>query len=235
MSDFFSQSVGRSVIWFGVEHFLIMTIFIFSMIFVGIFGKKLGVSKKEKIIRYLLIGLVFLFEWAVFEDRMLNKSIFRIPLCGIALYSLTFAIALKKEKVFKVSYFYAFGTILTFLFFDTPYALDRWLGWTYFGAHAMIGVLAVYGLFVFKWIPNKKDLYRSMFVLAIYAFVSGYATLSYGGSDELFLFQPPVDFLNVIKEFSQVAYTLIFSGLAAILMFLMYVPIVIFRKKTLNH
>ncbi len=92
----------------------------------------------------------------------------------------------KKEKVFKITYFYWFGTILTFLFFDTPFGLDRWSGWTYFGAHLMIGVLAMYGLSVFKWIPSKKDLLLSMNVLGIYATISGYATFSYGGSDELF-------------------------------------------------
>jgi hypothetical protein len=55
-----------------------------------------------------LILLVLIFEWRVFENRILNGSIFRIPLCGIALYGLAFSILFKNEKAYKIFYFYAF-------------------------------------------------------------------------------------------------------------------------------
>ena len=167
MNNFFNQVPGQSIEWFGLTHILIIITFIVTLLIVILFGKKLAESKYERYVRFFLIILVFLFEWRVFENRALNLSILRLPLCAIALYGLTYAIALKKEKIFKISYFYWFGTILTFLFFDTPFGLDRWSGWTYFGAHLMIGVLAMYGLSVFKWIPTKKDLFTSMNALAI--------------------------------------------------------------------
>ena len=43
---------------------------------------------------------------------------------------------------------------------------------------------------------RKKDLYLSMALLAGYTFISGYATLRFGGSDELFLFSPIADFVK---------------------------------------
>jgi len=231
MKEFFKLVPGKSIEWFGLTHILIIIFFILTLAFVLIYGKKLAQYKHEKYVRVILIVLVFLFEWRVFENRVLNLSLFRLPLCAIALYGLTYAISRKKEKIFKIIYFYCFGTILTFLFFDTPFGLDRWSGWTYFGAHLMIGVLAMYGLSVFKWIPSKKNLFTSMNVLAIYAIISGYATFSYGGSDELFLKTPPVDFLNVLVDIHQVAYTLIFVFIAALLMIILYLPFVKYNKK----
>ena len=230
MNNFFNQLPGHAIEWFGLTHILIILFFILALITVLVFGNKLYQTKYEVPVRYILIGLVFLFEWRVFENRVLNLSLFRLPLCAIALYGLTYAIAFKKEKVFKITYFYWFGTILTFLFFDTPFGLDRWAGWTYFGAHLMIGVLAMYGLSVYKWIPSKKDLLLSMNVLAIYATISGYATFRYGGSDELFLKTPPVDFLNGLIDIHQVVYTIVFILIAALLMVLLYLPFVKHNK-----
>lgn len=234
MKNFFNQVPGTSIDWFGLTHILIITFFILTLAVVLIFGKKLTQYKHEKYVRLILIALVFIFEWRVFENRALNLSLFRLPLCAIALYGLTYAIAFKKEKIFKIVYFYWFGTILTFLFFDTPFGLDRWSGWTYFGAHLMIGVLAMYGLSVFKWIPSKKNLFTSMNVLAIYAIISGYATFQYGGSDELFLKNPPVDFLNVLVDIHQVVYTFVFVLIAASLMIILYLPFVKYNNKSIN-
>lgn len=234
MKEFFNRIPDESIQWFGLTHILIIIFFILTLAFVLIYGKKLAQYKHEKYVRVILIVLVFLFEWRVFENRVLNLSLFRLPLCAIALYGLTYAISLKKEKIFKIVYFYWFGTILTFLFFDTPFGLDRWSGWTYFGAHLMIGVLAMYGLSVFKWIPSKKNLFTSMNVLAIYAIISGYATFQYGGSDELFLKTPPVDFLNVLVDIHQVVYTFVFVLIAASLMIMLYLPFVKYNKKSIN-
>lgn len=232
MKNFFNQVPGTSIDWFGLTHILIITFFILTVAVVLIFGKKLTQYKHEKYIRLILIVLVFLFEWRVFENRVLNLSLFRLPLCAIALYGLTYAIAFRKEKIFKIVYFYWFGTILTFLFFDTPFGLDRWSGWTYFGAHLMIGVLAMYGLSVYKWIPSKKDLFLAMNLLGIYAIISGYATFKYGGSDELFLKTPPVDFLNGLVEIHQGVYTFVFVLIAALFMGLLYLPFVKHNKKS---
>jgi len=231
MQEFFSNVVGQSIDWFSLTHILLILGFILSLILLWIFGPKIRISKYEKLIRYILVGLAIIFEWKVFENRLLNNSIFRIPLCGIALYGLLFSIAFKKEKIYKIFYFYAFGTLLTYLFFDTVWGLDRWNGWTYFGAHAAIGWFAVYGYRVLGFTPVKKDLYRSMTVLAIYAFVSGYATFMYGGSDELFLFHAPAEFMNFLIDINQILYIVVFSILAIILMFLMYLPIWITENK----
>jgi uncharacterized membrane protein YwaF len=234
MNNFFSQEPGQIIEWFGLTHILIIAFFVLTIIMVLLFGKKLFQSKYERYVRFGLICLVLLFEWRVFENRVFNLSLLRLPLCAIALYGLTYAIAFKKEKIFKITYFYWFGTILTFLFFDTPFGLDRWSGWTYFGAHLMIAVLAMYGLSVFKWIPTKKDLFTSMYVLAIYATLSGYATFQYGGSDELFLKTPPVDFLNGLLDIHQIVYTSVFVLIAATIMILLYLPFIKYNKDILK-
>lgn len=231
MKEFFSQIPNQSIEWFGLTHILIIMFFIFTLVGVLVYGKKLSQFKHEGYVRFILIALVFLFEWRVFENRALNTSLFRLPLCAIALYGLTYAIALKKEAIFKIFYFYWFGTILTFLFFDTPFGLDRWSGWTYFGAHLMIGVLAMYGLSVFNWFPSKKNLLTSMSVLAVYATISGYATFTYSGSDELFLKNPPVDFLNGLVDIHQGVYTVVFVFIAAAIMIILYLPFVKYNKK----
>ena len=225
MNEFFSDEVGSSIEWFGTTHVFIILGFVFILFLTAFLGKKLRYRRKlEVVVRIFLIFLVFIFEWNVFENRLLNTSIIRLPLCAVALYGLTYSVALKKEKAFKIFYFYWFGTLLTFLFFDTPFGLDRWGGWTYFGAHTMIGILAIYGITVFKFIPTKKDLWLSMNVLAVYAILSGYATFTYGGTDELFLKNPPVEFLNVLKDTSQILYTAVFSLIAALIMIIMYLP-----------
>ena len=234
MQDFFSDNITQPIEWFGSTHLFILLGFLLSLIFLWLFLPRLRNSKNEKYFRIFFIFLVFLFEWRVFESRILNGSLFRIPLCGIALYFLTYSIATKNKKIFKITYFYAFGTLLTFLFFDTTWGLDRWNGWTYFGAHALIGYLAIYGYRVFDFTPVKKDLYLSMLFLAIYAFISGFATYKYGGSDELFLLNPPVDFLNFLQEIHQVVYLGVLISLAGLLMFIMYLIIYTSEKVKLR-
>lgn len=238
MTDFFSNEVGQTIGWFSLTHILLILGFFTSLVLLWVFGPKLKDNKNEKIIRYILIGLAILFEFKVFESRMLNNSIFRIPLCGIALYGLTYAMAFKNEKVYKIVYFYAFGTLLTYFFFDTVWGLDRWSGWTYFGAHAAIGWFAVYGYRVLGFTPNKTDFKYSVILLAIYAFLAGYGYYQFGGADELFLFHPPVDFLVGLQNANQVFYLFVYSLMALFLMSLMFGLIWISerrkQKKTIN-
>ncbi|HAX03375.1 MAG: hypothetical protein A2Y45_00560 [Tenericutes bacterium GWC2_34_14] len=222
LTEFFSDQLGQTIPWFSKVHIYLLLGFIGSLILLWMLAPRFKDKKYEIIIRWVFIALAILFEWKVFENRVLNGSIFRIPLCGIALYGLTFSLAFKKEKLYRIFYFYAFGTLLTFLFFDTQWGLDRWNGWTYFGAHAAIGWFAVYGYRVLGFKPIKKDLHLSMLCLAIYALISGYATYAFGGSDELFLLNPPVDFLYAIKDIHQVLYLVVLSLLAIILMYGMY-------------
>jgi uncharacterized membrane protein YwaF len=225
MKDFFNGQVGQTIEWFGLTHILLMVVFVLTLVLLWYLSPKIKNSKFEIVGRFILVGLAFLFEWKVFESRMLNNSLFRLPLCAIALYGLTFSVATKNKKVFKICYFYAFGAFLTFLFFDTIWGLDRWDGWTFFGAHAVIGWAAVYGVNVLDFKPVKKDLYYSILFLTIYAFISGFATYKYGGSDDLFLLNPPVEFLQFLIDIHQIVYLVVFSILAVILMYAMYVPL----------
>ena len=96
----------------------------------------------------------------------------------------------------------------------------------------MIVYLGIYGYKVFGFKPNTKDLIQSMGYLALYALISGYATLTFGGSDELFLFHAPVDFLQGLLDFSQVLYIIVLTSMAAVLMILTYLPIALSAKKS---
>lgn len=232
MSNFFSNEVGQTIEWFGLTHIALLLGFFGSLVLIWIFGPKLQNHKYEQWFRYLMIGLVILFEFNVFENRILNGSIFRIPLCGIALYGLTAAMIFKNKNLYNIFYFYAFGTLLTYLFFDTAWGIDRWQGWKYFGAHAAIGWMAVYGYRVLGFTPTKKDLHLSMLYLAIYAFISGYAYYQFGGSDELFLFHAPADFMNPLLEIGHIVYLIVFIPLAILLIHGMYLPIYLSEKKS---
>ena len=222
MNDFFNGDPGDPIVFFGLTHILLLIGLIASIVLLWYLSPKIKNSKYEKWFRFALIAMVFLFEWKVFESRMLNSSLFRMPLCAVAIYSLTYAVGFKNEKVFKVVYFYAFGSLLSFLFYDIPWGLDRWGAWTFFGAHATIAWMAVYGITVLGFIPKRKDLYISIGVLAIYCLISGFATAKYGGSDEMFLLTPPLAELNSLVDISQVLYTALFCLFGALLMFIMY-------------
>jgi uncharacterized membrane protein YwaF len=232
MNDFFSDIPGISLEWFGPAHLALTLGFVLSVVLFWHLFPKLKATKAEPIVRYAILALGVLFEWRVFESRLLTTSVFRLPLCAVALYTLFYAVAFKKEKVFKVAYFYAFGSLLSFLFFDTPFGLDRWSGWTFFGAHAVIAWLAGYGVRVMGYVPGKRDFVASSLVLAGYAFLWGYAFLRFGGADELFLFTPPVDFLTTLQHNSPVLYLALFSLFAAALMVLMALSVRAFRKET---
>lgn len=224
MSDFFSNELTNPIPWFSLTHILLLLGLALTIFLLWYFAPKIKESKHEVYFRYFLLFLVLIFEWRVFESRMLNGSIFRLPLCAISLYSLTFAVMFKNEKVFKIAYFYAFGTFLTFLFFDTPWGLDRWSGWTFFGAHATIAWLAVYGLNVFDYKIKLKDFFYSAIALAIYSIITAYATYKYGGSDEFFFFSPPMTELQGLVDNYHLLYVFLFCLTAAVLMFLMYLP-----------
>lgn len=235
MDDFFSQQLGNSIEWFSLQHLLLILGFLLSMLIIWVLAPTFKHRPSEKIIRYILVGLAVIFEWFVFEDRMLNQSIFRIPLCGIALYGLTYAIAFKNEKVYRITYYYAFGALLTYVFYDTLWGLDRWNGWSFFGAHAAIGWFAVYGYRVLDYRPTQRDLFLSMALLSVYALISGYGTYKYGGSDPLFLLNPPVDFVYFLKEIHQALYVSTLIVVVIILMLLMYLPFYISEKRSNIH
>ena len=235
MSDFFSNEIGYTIPWFSIPYFILNIVFILSLVLLWWLSPKIKQSKYEKVFRFILIGLVILFEWRVFESRMLEHSIFRMPLCALSLYGLTLTVAFSKGKVFKIIYFYAFGTFLTYLFFDTLWGLDRWNGWTFFGAHACIGWLAVYGVSVLDYRPTKRDLYKSILFLGIYAIISGYATHRFGGSDELFLFHPPLAEVQFIIDIHPFLYQVIFGAVAVLLMIAMYLPIALSNKIKKGH
>ena len=74
-----------------------------------------------------------------------------------------------------------------------------------------------------------------MVVLAIFAFISGYATFRFGGSDELFLFHPPLAEVQFLIDIHPLIYQIIFSSVAALLMFAMYLPICISNKIRKDH
>jgi hypothetical protein len=224
MGDFFSNEIGNTIPWFSLTYFILIFCFILTLFLIWWISPVIKKSKYEKVFRFILIGLVFLFEWRVFESRMLANSIFRMPLC-----------AFKKEKVFRIIYFYVFGAFLTYLFFDTLWGLDRWSGWTFFGAHACIGWLAVYGVTVLEYRPTKTDLYKSMLLLAVYSFISGYATYRFGGADELFLFHPPLAEVQFLIDIHPLLYQVIFSLVVALLMYAMYLPIFISNKINKGH
>lgn len=234
MIPFFSEQPGQPLEWFGVTHIVLTLGFIASVILLWILSPRIRSSKAKAWLRYGILALGIAFEWRVFESRMLTTSPFRFPLCAVAFYSLFFAVAFKKEKVFKVAYFYAFGSLLSFIFYDTPFGLDRWSGWTFFGAHAVIAWLAVYGVRVLGYVPVKRDWLQSMAFLAVYAFIAGYAKLRFGGADELFLFTPPAAFLASFQESSPLLYLLAFSSFAAALIALMYLPVLLMTKRKVN-
>jgi uncharacterized membrane protein YwaF len=234
MTNFFSDQIGQTLEWFGLPHLLLTIGFIGTIVVLWILLPRLQKSKYEPLFRALLLGLGILFEWRVFESRMLEHSLFRMPLCAAALYLLFYAVAFRKRWVFQIAYFYAFGSLLSFLFFDTPYGLDRWSGWTFFGAHAVIAWLAVYGVRVLGFVPSKKDLLRSMAFLALFALISGYATLRFGGSDELFLFHPAVDFLSALQDIHPLLYLTVYGAMAAVLLGAMYLPFAFAKRPKLN-
>lgn len=231
MRDFFSDQVGNNLPWFGLTHILLLVGFFLTLVTLWILGPKIRHSKYERVFRYLFVALAILFEYRVFENRILNGSVFRIPLCGLALYGLTFSVAFKKEKVFKIFYFYAFGAILTYFFYDTIWGLDRWDGWTYFGAHAMICWFAIYGYRVLGFTPKIQNLYKSILYLMIYTFITGYAHFKYGGSDEFFLFHAPMESLVSMVENNHILYVIILSFVAIACMAGMYLPVYLSQKR----
>lgn len=232
MKDFFYGEPGLPISFFGVTHILLILGFIILTILLWYVSPKIKNSKYEMWFRLALIVLVFLFEWKVFESRLLNTSVFRLPLCAIAIYMLTYSVAFKNEKVFKIAYFFAFGSILSYIFFDTPWGLNRWAAWQFFGAHATIAWLAVYGYKVLNFKPTIKDFYISVIALTIYAFIAGYGTYKYGGSDEMFLLTPPIEELNALVDIHQALYTILFSIVGILFMYVMYLFTKISFRKT---
>jgi len=69
-----------------------------------------------------------------------------------------------------------------------------------------------------------------MLLLAILALISGYATYRFGGSDELFLFHPPITEIQFIIDYSTFLYQIILSLVTGLLMFAMYIPIFISNR-----
>lgn len=231
MKEFFTGELTNPIPWFGITHFLLLLGFGLSMYLLWYVSPKIRDGKYEKYFRYTLLILFIVFEWKIFENRMLNASIFRMPLCAVALYGLTYSVVFRNEKIFKIMYFYSFGAYLTFLFFDTPWGLDRWNGWTFFGAHALIAWLTVYGIRVLGYKIKRHDLINSLIFLALYSFITGYATYKYGGSDEMFFFTPPIAELSAVIDIHIVLYIALFSLTGLLCMLIMYVPTQLRTKK----
>ena len=78
-------------------------------------------------------------------------------------------------------------------------------------------------------------IYDSMVALAIYVFISGYASYKYGGSDKPFLKNAPVDFMNCFKENRLVVYVVVMVILALLLMYMNYLLIFLIESLNVNN
>ncbi len=169
---FFSDEVGIVFEPFSFLHFVL-----FACIFAGIaliyFNReKIRNSKHERKIAIGMASFALFWEislkiWQVAHGQDFFADILPIGLCAFTLYLGMFALFFKNRTTFTIGYFWTWGAILSVLFPDISYSVDRFRFYQFMIGHMFFFFMYLYMMFVYKWYPTAKNLIRSVLVLLI--------------------------------------------------------------------
>ena len=231
--DFFFQP------WNAV-HKLYIFIMAASWVIVPFISQKyLDSTWKRKVALLLVISIigVELVDdiYRVFDSRgWFISSDLPLHMCGFSVFATSWALITKNQRVFELSYFWGFGGALQAILTPDPTSIENhFYLFSFMVSHGLIILNVLYLIFVFKMILTKGALLRTMITTNI--LLVGIAIINWIlDANYFYLFEPPPVENPLIMARDFPLYFVNMEVVAIIVLYIISIPMLIYRKKIEN-
>ena len=176
MKEFFSDDIGIQFVELGLLHIALLLLIMLGSILIYIYRVPLRNYKYEKRVRYSMATFALLFEFGLYAWKIGNgiwtwEDGLPIGVCGIALFLAIIAMYSKKLVIFEIGFFWSFGGVVSVMFPDIGFSVDRFRFYQYMFGHMFFFFMYIYMLFVLEFIPNFESFKKSYIAMVISAIV----------------------------------------------------------------
>jgi len=146
---------------------------IYLLIF--LFRKQIRNPKIDKPMRYIIAAALILQEislsvWRLYNDAWNIGTSLPLHLCGASIVLSAIMLINKSYTLFEINYFWGLGGAIQALL--TPdigsYGFPHYRYFQFFTSHGLILVAVLYMVFVYKYAPKHKSIWKVMGITVIY-------------------------------------------------------------------
>lgn len=236
MKTFFGSTQGLEFVEFGIVHFILLFLIVFGSFMIYKFKNQIRTFKYEKQLRYTLASVAILWEVALYIWVSVNigwdwaHDLPILSLCGLALIIAIIAMFKKNYFLFEIGYFWAIGGLISVLFPDITYSLDRFRFYQFMFGHMLFFYMYMYLLFVHDFIPTFKSYKKSAAILFVYCMVMLIPNALWG-TNALFLKESDGTPFEVFEGGPYIVYLVLVVVSAAVVLYLWYLLVRLYEKK----
>jgi len=237
VEDFFGyENIGDYFTLFSVEHINMIGLLMVSILLLYIFRH----TKRSNVIKYMILACLILSEvtlnlWYFMTNTWDIATTLPFQLCTMSVYLSIWMLISEKYHVFEIVFFIGIGgAIQAILTPELYYNFPHFRFIHFFIAHIAIILASLYMVFVKKYKPTLKSLWKSFLCLNVLAFMVFNINQLTGGN-YMFLSRKPTNpsLLDYLGDYPW--YILSLEGVAIILYFIMYMPFAFTRKRKVER
>ena len=231
--DFFFQP------WNTDHKIYIIIMAVFWVIVPFISQKYLGSNWKRKVALLLvtsIIGVEIVDDiYRVFDSRgWFISSDLPLHMCGFSVFSTSWALLTKNQRVFELSYFWGFGGALQAILTPYPTSIENhFYLFSFMVSHGLIILNVLYLIFVYKMVLTKGALFRT--ILTTNILLLGIAIINWIlDANYFYLFEPPPVQNPLIMARDFPLYLVNMEVVAIVVLYIISIPMLIYRKRIEN-
>ena len=234
MKPFFSHTIGIEFKEWGIYHFIPLLIIIVGVFLIYYYRKEIRESKNEKYLRYVLgsVGIIAEITLQIWKTSEGNYGLNDLPIgiCAFSMFMSIYIMFTKSFKVYEIAYFWAIGGVVSILFPDILYGPDRFRYYQYVIGHVSFFFMIMYMLFVHNYIPTFSSFKKSFLLLLgiVLIFIIPFNNIF--DTNFMYLLVPGDTPFEIFWGKGYFLYLVGSIILSSIVMFVWYLPIVIYSK-----
>ncbi|NEY71853.1 TIGR02206 family membrane protein [Bacillus mesophilus] len=232
---FFTLKTSNPFVLFSISH--IVMLLIFGFLSVMLFSYREAIRKKKKIYRYILIGILLLCEISLYTWYSVTGiwdpyDTLPLQLCSISLLLCIFMLIMNSYRVFEITYFLGLaGAIQALLTPELFYDFPHYRYFHFFIGHIAIMLSCLYMVWIEKYEPTFKSIWRALIVLNILAIFVFFVN-KWTGGNYMFLARKPSN-PSLLDYLGPYPYYILTLEAAAVFFFtLLYLPFWLKEKRT---
>ena len=239
MKEFFGSTQGIEFVEFGLVHLTLLFLIILGTFLIYKFRKQIREYKYEKQVRYTLASFAIAWEVALYIWISVNigwdwgSNLLILSLCGLALILAIISMFTKNYRIFEIGYFWSIGGLVSVLFPDITYSIDRFRFYQFMFGHMLFFYMFMYLLFVHDLIPTFKSLKKSTSILFIYCMIMLIPNAIWN-TNGLFLRESEGTPFEIFEGGPYILYLTGVILLAAVVMYLWFLLVHLYEVKVYN-
>lgn len=243
MRDIFGLNGYEPFTLFSIGHTISLLLIVFIAILLYQFRRELRTPTANKWFRYslaavLVISDLTLHAWLISTERWTLDYALPLQLCSISLYCSIIMLINKNYTIFEFTYLIGLGGAIQALL--TPdlghYTYPHFRTFQFFIAHGAIVLACIFMIFVEKYKPTLRSLWRAFLMLNVLSLVVGIMNWLTGGN-YMFLARKPqgASLLDLLGPWPW--YIISLEGVVVLSFFLFFSPFVardFYKKRKLK-